>query len=105
MLKFLKQALSERGEPSIKRLTLAWALILFTAELIVNACGKQRVLDATLQSQLYELILISLGAVLGINVLNGIKDIKFKQSDNNKSVGSPSPTPDTTVITTEKPAA
>lgn len=93
MKKFLKEALSERGEPSVKRLALAWSLLLFSAELIVNAVGKQRVLDGTLQSQLYELVLVCLGAVLGINVLNGIKDIKFKQSDNNASVGAVSPPP------------
>jgi hypothetical protein len=102
MKQFIKQALSERGEPSIKRLALAWSLILFTAELVVNAVGKQRVLDGTLQSQLYELVLVCLGAVLGINVLNGIKDIKFRQSDNNKAVGEPSPTPSTTIVTPEK---
>ncbi len=94
MRKFIKEALSERGEPSIKRLALVGSLILFAAELAVNACGKQRVLDPTLQSQLFELVLVCIGAVLGVNVLNGIKDIKIKQSDNNKAVGEPSPTPD-----------
>jgi hypothetical protein len=105
MKKFIWQAMSESGSPSIKRCVLVWSLVLFTAELVVNAIGKQRVLDQTLQTQLFELVCGSLAAVLGINVLNGIKDIKIKQSDNNAAVGAPSPppaAPDTTIVEASK---
>lgn len=93
MKRFIWEAMSENCSISIKRCVLVWALFLFTLELTVNAIGKQRVLDATLQTQLFELVCGSLAAVLGINILNGIKDIKIKQSDNNAAVGAPSPPP------------
>lgn len=101
MKKFIWEAMSENTSISIKRCVLVWALVLFTAELIVNAIGKQRVLDPTLQTQLFELVCGSLAAVLGINILNGIKDIKIKQSDNNAIVGAASPppaAPDTNIV-------
>lgn len=93
--------MSETGIISIKRCVLVWALVLFTLELMVDAIGKQRVLDPTLQTQLFELVCGSLAAVLGMNFYNGYKDIKIKQSDNNATVGSaspPPPPPDTTIV-------
>jgi hypothetical protein len=102
-LVFLKEALSERGEASAKRLVLFWLLILFTAELIVNAIGKQRVLDTTLQEQLFDALTGAFLAVTGVGLYNSYKDIKFKQADSNKAVGAPTPPPDTVI--TDKPAA
>lgn len=101
MKKFVWEAMSENGAVSIKRCILVWVMILFMAELVVNAIGKQRVLDATLQTQLFELLCGSFAAVVGINIFNGYKDIKIRQSDNNASVGAASPPPppaDTTII-------
>jgi hypothetical protein len=100
-LTFLKEALSERGEASAKRVVLFWLLILFTAELVVNAIGKQRVLDQTLQSQLFDALTGAFLAVTGVGIYNSYKDIKFKQADSNKAVGSSTPPPET--IVTEKP--
>jgi len=97
MKQFVKDALSERGEPSMKRLVLLWILILFTCELIVNAVGKQRVLDQVLQEQLFEALSGAFLAVTGAGIFNGYKDIKMKQADANKAVGSPTPPPDTIV--------
>jgi hypothetical protein len=105
MRQFFKDALSERGEPSMKRLVLLWLLILFTAEVVVNAVGKQRVLDQVLQNQLFEALSGAFLAVTGVGIFNGYKDIKMKQADANKAVGSPTPPPDTTIVTPEKPAA
>lgn len=93
MKRFIWEAMSENASISIKRCVLVWSLLLFTLELIVNAVGKQRVLDPTLQTQLFELLCGSLGAVVGINIYNGYKDIKLRQSDNNATVGPPSPPP------------
>lgn len=93
MKNFIWQAMSESGSVSIKRCILVWALILFTLELVVNAVGKQRVLDPTLQTQLFELLCGSLATVVGINIFNGYKDIKLRQSDNNAQVGAASPPP------------
>lgn len=91
MKKFLWEAMSENGTISIKRCVLVWSILLFTLELVVNAVGKQRVLDATLQTQLFELMCGSLATVVGINIFNGYKDIKIRQSDNNATIGSSSP--------------
>lgn len=101
---FLREALSEGGTASIKRVTLAILLLAFLAECVYNICtGKM--LENTLRDQLYYAFISVLAAILGINVLNGIKDIKIEQSKNNAAVGSPSPTPDTTVITDKIPGA
>jgi hypothetical protein len=103
MKQFIKESLSERGEPSMKRLVLLWFVMLFTGELVVNAVGKQRVLDAMLQNQLFEAMAGAFLAVTGVGLYNSYKDIKFKQADSNKAVGAPTPPPETVV--TEKPAA
>jgi hypothetical protein len=91
MKRFIWEAMSESASISIKRCVLVWALALFTAELIVNAIGKQRVLDPTLQTQLFELVCGSLAAVVGVNIYNGYKDIKIKQSDNSAAAGASTP--------------
>lgn len=70
---------------------MTWA---FLTECLVNAVGKQRVLDPVLQTQLFEGWIISTGAILGITVVNAVKDLKIRQSDNNKAVGEASPPPD-----------
>jgi hypothetical protein len=95
MKRFIWEAMSEDGSISIKRCILVWALLLFTLELIVNAVGKQRVLDPTLQTQLFELLCGSLGTVVGIKIYNGYKDIKLRQSDNNATARPSSPPPAT----------
>lgn len=100
MLKFLKEALCERGEPSFKRLSATALLIIFAVMLFINLFTGKAPAEF-LQNQLFELILVALGSVLGVNILNGIKDIKIKQSDNNAAVGAPSPPPpppDTTIV-------
>lgn len=101
MIQFIKSTLSERGDPSIKRVALTGFSLVWVVSFFVNLfSGKSP--DEYLRNQLFELILVCIGAVFGINILNGLKDIKFKQADANQAVGSPTPTPDTTVIT-EKP--
>ena len=90
MIQFIKQTLSERGEPSIKRVVLIVLLVVFIVSLFINLLTGKAPAEY-LQNQLFELILVALGAVFGINILNGIKDIKFKQSDNNARVGEPTP--------------
>jgi len=91
MKRFIWEAMSENASISIKRCILVWSMILFTAELVVNAIGKQRVLDPTLQTQLFELVCGALAAVVGVNIYNGYKDIKIKQSDNNATAGASTP--------------
>src|SRR5690349_14208865 len=102
MKKFIREAMSENGTISIKRCVLVWALVLFTAELVVNGIGKQRVLEPELRSQLFEFMCITLGAVVGINVFNGYKDIKIVQSNNNAQVGASSPPPAPTMVVETK---
>lgn len=100
MLKFLKEALSENGVASIKRWTLETLKWSFLAECAIYLIwGK--LLEPTLRDQLYYAFLGTLGTVFGVNILNGIKDIKMKQSDNNAAVGAaspPPPPPDTTIV-------
>jgi hypothetical protein len=81
-----KEAMSENGEGSFKRFlaaTMTWA---FLFECITNAIGKQRVLDGVLQTQLFEGWIISVGAVVGVTVVQAVKDLKMRQSDNAKDV-------------------
>jgi hypothetical protein len=102
MKQFIKAALSERGEPSIKRLTLVVLLLAFLGECVVNLTGKQRMMIDPLRDQLFDLVIIALTTVFGINIANVVKDVQMERSKNNKAVGAPSPTPDTTIVT-EKP--
>lgn len=95
--------MSENGQPSMKRLVLAWLVMLFSSELVVNAVGKQRVLDAVLQNQLFEAMSGAFLAVFGTGLYGIYKDIKGKQADANKAVGASTPPPDT--IVADKPAA
>ena len=97
MIQFIKSTLSERGEPSIKRVTLVVLLIVFIISFFINVMSGRAPAEY-LQNQLFELMLVCIGTVFGVNLLNGIKDIKFKQSDNNAKVGEPSPQPDTTIV-------
>jgi hypothetical protein len=100
-MSFLKEAFSEAGTPSIKRLTLAVLLAAFLTECFVDV-GWGKLMSDTLRDQLYYAFLATLGAILGMNILNGIKDIKIAQSNNNAAVGAPSPPPaaaDTTIVT------
>jgi len=98
---FTRSILSERGEPSIKRVTLVTVLLVWIIQFFVNLFTGKAPAEY-LRDQLFELILVTLGTVFGINILNGVKDIKIAQSNNNAAVGAPSPAPDTTIVT-EKP--
>lgn len=100
MIQFIKDAMSESGTPSIKRVTLIILLFAFLSECVVNiTTGK--ILNDTLCQQLYLALVSCLGVIFGVNILQGIKDIKIEQSKNNAAIGSPSPAPDTNVITTK----
>ena len=98
-MSFLKEALSEGGTASIKRITLMILLAAFLSECVANI-GWGKLLSDVLRDQLYYAFLTTLGTIIGVSVLNGIKDIKIAQSNNNASVGAPSPAPDTTVVAT-----
>lgn len=90
--------MSESGTPSIKRVTLIILLFAFLTECVYNgATGKS--LSSVLCDQLYYALVSCLGVIFGVNILQGIKDIKITQSQNNKAIGAPSPTPDPTIIT------
>lgn len=90
-------ALSESGIPSSKRIAFFLLLLVFLFLVVLNTfTGKKP--DVTLQDQLYYMLTTLAGLVFGSNVLNKIADVKKTQSENNTKVGSPSPTPDTTVI-------
>jgi hypothetical protein len=102
---YMGGVLSENGQFSYKRFAALWFMGLFTWEIITNGIGKQRVLDTTLQTQLFELVVISLGAVGVVNIFDMFKQVKLKQVDANASVGSPTPPPETTIVAPEKPVA
>lgn len=100
MRKFLKDALSESGTASSKRIAFFILLFAFLMECAVNLIWV-RLLSDTLRDQLYYAMLTALGAIFGGNILQNIKDIKVTQSNNNKAVGEPTPpAPDP-----QKPAA
>lgn len=90
LLKFLRQALSDGGEASSKRISFFILLFAFLAECAVNLIWK-RLLDPTLRDQLYYAMLIALGCIFGVNVLERYKDIKIAQSNNNAATGNPTP--------------
>jgi hypothetical protein len=100
LLTFVKDALSENGTPSIKRVTLIILLFAFLAECLYNIItGK--VLSSVLTDQLYYAMIACLGVIFRINILQGEKDVKITQSNNNASVGAaspPPPPPDTTTV-------
>jgi NADH:ubiquinone oxidoreductase subunit K len=65
---FLKQMLSSgmTGMASSKRGAMVWFILLFTAVAIVNLSTSGRVhLSDTLQGQLFELVIITIGTVFG----------------------------------------
>lgn len=100
MIQFIRDAMSENGTPSIKRVTLVILLFAFLTECVYNGItGKS--LSSVLTDQLYYAMISCLGVIFGINILQGVKDIKITQSTNNAKVGSPSPTPDPTTITSK----
>lgn len=100
MRQFIKDAMSEGGTPSIKRVTLVILLFSFLSECVYNGVtGKS--LSSVLVDQLYYAMISCLGVIFGINILQGVKDIKITQSQNNAKVGAPSPAPDTTVVNTK----
>lgn len=90
--------MSESGVPSIKRVTLVILLFSFLAECAYNAVtGK--VLSSVLTDQLYLALISCLGVIFGVNIMQGIKEVKITQSNNNAAVGSASPPPpDTTIV-------
>lgn len=91
MKKFIYLVLSEKGIPSSKRVAFFFLLFIFVLVIVVNIIwGK--VLDATLGSQLYYMLNALLIAIIGSNVLDTVKEIKTTQSNNNATVGAPSPT-------------
>jgi len=98
MIKFLREAMSEGGTASIKRVTLVVLLFAFLAECVVNLVWN-KLLSDVLRDQLYYAMISCLGVIFGINILQGVKEIKIAQSNNNAQVGAPSPAPDTTIVT------
>lgn len=100
MIKFIKEALSESGSPSSKRISFFILLGAFLGECGYNiVTGKS--LSPTLTDQLYYAMLLALGTIFGVNVLEKYRDIKVTQSNNNAQVGAPSPSPDTTIVATK----
>lgn len=93
MLKFIKDALSESGTASSKRIAFFILLFAFLVECGVNLAWN-KLLSDTLRDQLYYAMLTALGTIFGANVMEQVKNIKVTQSQNNASIGSPSPTPD-----------
>lgn len=98
MIPFIRSVLSENGTPSVKRVTLVILLFAFLGECAINLAWG-RLLADTLRDQMYYAMISCLGVIFGINILQGVKDIKIAQSQNNASVGQPSPIPDTTIVT------
>ena len=101
MIQFFKEALSENGSASIKRVTLMILLFAFLAECVYNAITGKTI-SSVLTDQLYYAMIACLGVIFGINILQGVKDIKITQSNNNAQVGAPSPPPAATT-TTQQP--
>jgi hypothetical protein len=79
---FLKQMLSSgmTGLASSKRGAMVWFILLFTAVIIVNlATGGRVKLDPTLQTQLFELVIICIGVVFGEPFLKVWREYRSKQ--------------------------
>ena len=92
MKDFIKSVLSESGIPSSKRVAFFGLLLVFIMTIIVNLLwGKT--LEATLGTQLYYMLNALLISIITANVIGAVKDIKIIQSNNNATVGAPSPTP------------
>lgn len=104
LLTFFRLALSEDGIPSSKRVVLFILLLTFIFIVLYNIfTGKKP--DDTLQSQLYYMLTTVVGLVFGSNIVNAIKDVKIKQSNNNVVVGAPSPVqpPITPIVNAPEP--
>lgn len=96
MIQFLKQALSEDGTPSSRRIAFYILLFAFLGECLANIAWKLAMQD-TLRDQLYYAMLTALGTVFGGNAINAYIDWKKKQADSNATVGSSTPpVPDAT---------
>jgi len=88
MKAFIKEVLSENGSASSKRVAFFILLFAFLAQLAVDLVwGK--LLSDTLRDQLYYAMLTTLGAVVGVTVFNGFKDMKIAQSSNNGGAANP----------------
>lgn len=90
MKAFIKEVLSENGSASSKRVAFFILLFAFLAQLAVDLVwGK--LLSDTLRDQLYYAMLTTLGAVVGVTVFNGFKDMKMAQSGNTTPPNPPQP--------------
>ena len=79
---FLKQMFSSgmTGLASSKRGAMGWFILLFTATVIVNLCTHGRVhLSDTLQDQLFELVIITIGTVFGEPAIKLITNLVQKK--------------------------
>src|ERR1043165_3444262 len=100
MRQFIKEILSENGSGSTKRAAFWVLLFAFLAQCAVNLFWAKE-LSPTLRDQLYYAMLGALSVIFGVNIAQIVKDIKTTQSNNNASVGAPSPPPapaDTTIV-------
>lgn len=97
---FWRDVVSEEGRASSKRIAFFVLLTVWIAAFIVNLITGKSPSQVFMDQAFYMLTLL-LASIIGSNVLNTVKDVKFKQSDNNAKVGAPSPppTPDTTIVT------
>lgn len=69
-----------QGVASSKRGAMLWCLGLFSAVLIVNlATGGRVKLDPTLQTQLFELVILTLALVFGEPFMKAIAAFKSRQ--------------------------
>lgn len=90
MKAFLKDALSESGTASAKRIAFFVLLFAFLAQCTLNMVWKL-ILDPTLRDQLYYAMLTTLGTIIGVTAINSFKDIKIAQSNNNAATGQSTP--------------
>jgi hypothetical protein len=97
---FLSQMLSSgmTGEPSSKRTVLVWFVLLFSATVIVNLHDKQKVLESTLQAQLFYLVIASMAVVFGEPFMKFMAEWKGQKTTSTTTTVAPS---DSTVVTTE----
>lgn len=90
MKAFIKDVLSENGSASSKRVAFFILLFAFLAECAVDVIWG-RLLSDTLRDQLYYAMLTTLGAVVGVTVVNALKDMKISQVNNAPTPPSPNP--------------
>lgn len=90
MKSFIKDALSENGTASAKRIAFFILLFAFLVECSINMIWA-KILDSTLRDQLYYAMLTTLGSIIGVTLINSYKEVKIAQSNNNATVGASSP--------------